>query len=356
MSTKHMSPKQLLRSELGMVSIMTTMVLIIVISLIVLGFAQLSRRNQRQALDRQLSTQAFYAAESGVNDVREILNDAVAAGQVIPEKTTCTGTAGGFYNLATDIDTAANIKYSCVLVDATPTVLRYNNVSTTSIIVPVISADSSPINSIQMDWQSKITGNPISGCGNTIATIPDTASWTCGYGMLRFDLVPTNGNFNTTDLLNRNMTSFVYPLTSGGDADGRIAYAAGNSNPQTKVGVNCTSTGCRLTVTGGLGQNSYHMRITSQYRNAALQVRALNGSGTAMEIRGAQALIDATGRAQDVLRRVQVSVPINGSSENQVGDYAVQTTDSICKRFSVMDNYYDNDVTGVTSTNRMCAP
>jgi len=36
----------------GMVAIMITMILMIVISLIVLGFAQISRRNQRQSLDR----------------------------------------------------------------------------------------------------------------------------------------------------------------------------------------------------------------------------------------------------------------------------------------------------------------
>jgi Tfp pilus assembly protein PilX len=58
--------------QAGMVAIMVTMILMIVISLIVVGFAQISRRNQRQALDRQLSTQAFYAAETGVNDASDL--------------------------------------------------------------------------------------------------------------------------------------------------------------------------------------------------------------------------------------------------------------------------------------------
>ena len=63
-----------------MVAILVTMNLMIVISLIVLGFAQISRRNQRQSLDRQLSTQAFYAAETAVNDAADLIKTAVQAG------------------------------------------------------------------------------------------------------------------------------------------------------------------------------------------------------------------------------------------------------------------------------------
>ena len=42
----------------GMASIIITMITMVIITLIVLGFATLSRREQRQSLDRQLSTQA----------------------------------------------------------------------------------------------------------------------------------------------------------------------------------------------------------------------------------------------------------------------------------------------------------
>ncbi|HET6924792.1 MAG TPA: pilus assembly PilX N-terminal domain-containing protein, partial [Candidatus Saccharimonadales bacterium] len=64
-----MNKQQSIRGdERGMVSIMVTLVMIIVITLIVIGFAQVVRRNQRETLDRQLSTQAYYAAETGIND------------------------------------------------------------------------------------------------------------------------------------------------------------------------------------------------------------------------------------------------------------------------------------------------
>src|SRR5687767_10949862 len=199
MSKLHTTRKSFRYSQVGMVSIMTTMVLMIVISLIVLGFAQLSRRNQRETLDRQLSTQAFYAAESGVNDVRELIQNAIATGTVtVPEKDDCTGSGpAGFYaSLNPDIDAPKSVKYTCVLVDASPEVLRYSDVGTTSIVVPLISAGGN-FSTLKFDWQSKITGNPTTGCPTTTGSIfSPTSSWTCGYGVLRVDLVPTNGTFN----------------------------------------------------------------------------------------------------------------------------------------------------------------
>jgi Tfp pilus assembly protein PilX len=353
MSTTHMPRPSLTRSERGMISIMTTMVLIIVISLIVLGFAQLSRRNQREALDRQLSTQAFYAAESGINDARNLINTAVANGTTIPDKPTCTSTGGGFYTTSPDIDASAGVRYSCMLVDPSPNVLRYTDVGSTSVIVPVVSADSSAITRVQLEWQSKVTGNPLSGCAASISQFSTTSGWSCGYGVLRFDLVPTAGSLTPNGLANSTMTTFAYPITNAGSNS--IGYAASSANPNVRTGVSCTATGCSLSVTG-LSSNSYYMRITSMYRNVSLQVRAYNNAGNPVDLEGAQALIDVTGKAQDVLRRIQVSVPLRSSSTNGVSDYAVQSTDSICKRFSVMDNYYSNDVSGVTSGNRLCQP
>jgi hypothetical protein len=356
MSSMHIPRLKLRRSERGMVSIMTVMVLMIVISLIVLGFAQMSRRNQRESLDRQLSTQAFYAAESGVNDVRQLIQNAVNAGTEVPDKAGCTDTgAGAFYaSLNPDLDASKGVRYSCMLVDPSPTKLRYSNVGTTSLIVPMVSANGENFSQIRLDWQSKIAGSPVSGCPNsTDGVFSPTSTWSanCGYGVLRFDLVPTSGNQDAASLRDGAMTVFAVPYRTAGSNS--VAYAASASNTNNVFGVACTTDGCNLSVTG-LNQDSYHLRITSLYRDVAMQISATNGSGTALEIEGAQAVIDVTGKASDVLRRIQVNVPLRSTSQNQLSDFAIQSTDAICKRFAVMDGYYDNDVTGVTSTNRLC--
>src|SRR5688572_1479839 len=112
------------QKEAGMVAIMVTMILMIVISLIVLGFAQISRRNQRQTLDRQLSTQAFYAAETGINDAAELIK---GASGVVPDKPDCASSGGGFYTLTPTIDATNNVEYTCLTVDPSPESLVYSS-------------------------------------------------------------------------------------------------------------------------------------------------------------------------------------------------------------------------------------
>lgn len=344
-------------SERGMISILTVMVLIIVISLIVLGFAQLSRRTQRESLDRQLSTQAFYAAESGVNDTRSLIATAVNAGNAVPDKNGCTDTGtGGFYaSLNTTIDAPRGVKYSCLLVDTAPTTLSYSDVGATSTIIPMTSLGGN-FSKMTLKWQSKLTtGTPIAGCpSSTAAAFKTAATWTCGYGVLRFDLVPTSGGGLTSDSLRDDtMTTFAVPYSSGGAIS--VAYAASTANTNNLLGVKCTNSGCALDITG-LSTDSYYLRISSLYQDVALQVSASDGSGTALKLQGAQAVIDSTGKAQDVLRRIQVNVPLRSTSKNLLSDYAIQSTDAICKRYSILNGYFDSGVTGVTSTNRLCQP
>jgi hypothetical protein len=333
------------------------MVLMLVISLIVLGFAQISRRTQRESLDRQLSSQAFYAAETGVNDARKLIQTALDNGNAVPDKAGCTDTGtGGFYaSLNPTIDAARGVSYSCLLVDPSPKELRYSDIGTTSTVVPMVSGTGANFNTIKLTIQSKLTGTPTNGCPtSTNNAFKQTADWTCGYGVLRFDLVPTAGNnLNADSLRTGTMTTFAVPFSNGGTAT--IPFAAGTGNANNLVGMSCNATNCTLTITG-LTQNSYHMRVTSLYQDVAMQVTGTVAGGGAAEISGAQAQIDATGKAQDVLRRIQVNVPMRGDSKNQLSDYAIQSTDSICKRYSVMDGYYDSGTADVTSSNRLCQP
>lgn len=342
-------------SQRGMVSIMTTMVLMIVISLIVLGFAQISRRNQKESLDRQLSTQAFYAAESGINDARKIIDQAVHTGGTVTDKTDCggTGTAGFYVGLSPDIDTGRNVKYTCLLVDPTPKTLEYNNLGTTTTIVPVISANSDPISTIKLTWKSKLaTATPTTGCGNAVGSVSFTSvsSWSCGYGVLRFDIVPTAGSFATpADLANATMTTFAVPITTSGS--GTVGYNSSSNSPNNKIGVSCTNDNCNLTI-NGLSQTSYHLRISSLYRDVSLQITATNAGGNTLRIAGAQAVIDSTGKAQDVLRRIQVHVPLRSTSQNELSDYAIESNGSVCKRYSIMDGYISNNVSA--GSGRLC--
>lgn len=354
MSEKHTVLSQLRHSEQGMVSIMTTLVLMVVISLIVLGFAQISQRNQRESLDRQLSTQAFYAAESGVNDARNIIRQAVSNGLKVEDKNDCDGTGNAAFYTGLQPNISDNVKYTCLLVDASPKELRYSDIGTTSSVVPIITANGDPISTIKLEWQSKITsGSPTTGCPTTTLNVfTPTGSWNCGYGVLRMDLVPTAGNSLTMDSLrNSTMSTTIVPFSVGGRTN--VPFSPGAGNQFNRISSRCSNTSCSLEITG-LAANSYHMRISSMYKNAGLQITATGATGNQLEISGAQAVIDVTGKAQDVLRRIQVNVPLQTTSENKLSDYAIEAQGSLCKRYSVMNGFLSVDGNGITSTNPLC--
>jgi len=322
--------------QAGMVSIMVTMILMVVLSLIVIGFAQIARRNSRQSLDRQLSTSAFYAAEAGVNDVRDLIRTQGTP----PAKPDCTngsGATAAYYGAlpSSTLDATANVKYTCVMVDPTATVLPYT-LGYTGTVVPLTAA-SGNIDTLKFVWaKSTASATPIVGCsGNLVAA----GSWTCGYAGLRFDLVPITGSLTLANMAATTMSTFLDPVSGGGVTT--RAFASDGSASLVKV--NCTNANCTLTINSGLGGNSYYLRIMSQYyQNVPVQISGTNASG-AVSFTGAQVKIDVTGKAEDVLRRIQVRVPADGTSTNLGADYALQTTDSICKRFDIMTGHYQSD-------------
>ena len=108
-NTAKRAPKQ----QEGLISITVAIVFIMIISLIVLGFSQVSRRNARQALDRQLSSQAYYAAESGINDVVYDVSKKLEAGQEISPQNNCSGT---YTKDGGKIKGIAGVKYTCLKV------------------------------------------------------------------------------------------------------------------------------------------------------------------------------------------------------------------------------------------------
>jgi len=361
MSTQSRAPEPSDR-QAGMVAIMVTLILMLVISLIVIGFAQISRRNQRESLDRQLSTQAFYAAETGVNDATKLMTTAIAAGATVSAKPDCASDGGGFYtSLNPIIDAANNVAYTCVTVDNMPSSIFKNPVSSTSTVFALTSS-SGTFSKLEFKWQNTDgSSTPANNCPTTWGSaFTPVASWTCSYGVLRFDLVPTDGAaLGTASLQSNTMTTFVVPLRPGSASpDGAIqAFATGGA--KDILAIICSNSNCDLQITG-LTNAHYYLRISSIYKPVALEITGTDTLGAPVNFVGAQAIIDATGKAQDVLRRIQVRVPLAGSVSNQMGDYGVQSTDAICKRFSVMDGFFQSDannaVPGVSgsTTNPLC--
>lgn len=132
-----------------------------------------------------------------------------------------------------------------------------------------------------------------------------------------------------------------------------MGFSAGTANANNRFGTACTDTSCSITINSGLGGDQYYLRMMSIYKDVRVRIVARDSSNNALSLQGAQAVVDATGKAQDVLRRIQVRVPLTASSTNQVSDAAISSTDAICKRFISMDGHFQSyaasAVSGLTS-------
>ncbi|HEY1835624.1 MAG TPA: hypothetical protein VGG13_02260 [Candidatus Saccharimonadales bacterium] len=372
--------KEVDKRQAGAAAILITMVTMIVVSLIVIGFAMISRREQSNTLDQQLSTQAFYAAESGVNDARSVILADLNTPAGIPPKTSCTtDVTTGAYNEnypvppanknGVSLDSAHNVSYTCLLVDPAVTTLQYNDVGDQSKVVPITA--SATIHKIQITWSPATNPDSnLSSCpGSTNQTFsPATATgWTCGYGVLRMDAVPTNGTLTggvgAGSLESKTLTAFFEPQKSGGGAGlpysqkGQANVAAATScaaNANRKI---TQKTKCTATVTGLASANSksFSLRLNSLYSQSNVTIQVYGQGGNALTITGAQATVDVTGNANGVLRRILVHLPLTTSS-NLIPDDAIETNGALCKRFEVAPNYFSipGDIEDADPNNVMC--
>lgn len=332
---------------------MVTLIMMIVITLIVLGFAEISRNEQRSSLDDQLSAQAYYAAESGVNDARTVIDAAVSAGNSVQDKTVC-GNQGN-YTLNSTVDATHNASYTCVLVDASPSTLVYN-VGYTSTVVPIISSGGA-FTSLILNWQvADGLSQSAAGCYTNIGSLDELpvasggGAWGCNYPVVRIDMLDANGALARANWSGNTATMFLIPFNSVVVNNNVTLTSRGSVIP-----ARCGATGCTANITG-LAGTKYYLRITTLYQtNSKLTITA---GAAGVQFTGAQATIDSTGKAQDVLRRVLVAVDLTDANASNIPSAAIISEDSICKRFGTTNasfNIYDNMTSG-GGGDALCTP
>lgn len=337
------SSTQRTSNQQGIVSISVAVVFIMVISLVVLGFSQVSRRNSRSALDRQLSSQAYYAAESGVNDVKAQIAKFLETGQPIPAQDDCKGV---YTKNNGDVRTSAEgNRYTCLLVNPTPKEIVKDSVSK-PVVIPLNAGDGA-LDTNTITW--KPTRNAaatatIDKCPRAeLNRLPNSAEWSidCKYGLMRIDLMPadTDTIANPTSAARNTMTLFLFPSRDATAPtityDKTTPNAYGSGAPQgLKVNASCNETECKAIISG-LNFSGAYLRMQSLYASASQVVIDAKDETT---FERSQVVIDVTGKSQDVLRRIQVRASITGTTTittggTSVADFAMQSAGSICKRY-----------------------
>lgn len=361
----------------GFASIVIALVLILVLSLITVGFAQLMQREQRSALDKQLSNQAFYAAETGLNDAAKALNAGYDLG-----KKTCTplsqadATASSLTTLekqgatyltdsvveGSSSHTATGSSYSCLLIDVAPLSLEYGQLpgnnggsstgSSTAVEITGVNASDEKtttlIDTLVISWNEHnpsgptFASDPSHSFGRGDPSFGDT--WPATTGVLRIALTPLVSGGLSRDYFTQNtLNAFLYP-NRGGACQAQSCLSA--SSPQFTDYTGLASGGvfdgncnllshphyCNVAI-AKLGQANFLLDMRSIYHDADVIVTAYDIHGTQLRIKNGQTLVDSTGKAQDVVRRVQAHIPSHNNYTHP--DYSLESIDSICKQLQL---------------------
>jgi hypothetical protein len=322
-----------------MVSIIVTMVLIMIMTLVVISMSENANREQRQSIDRQLSDQAFYNAESGINDWANYLYQNPTA---VAQKSTCEPQAPPAAGFTENIDTDGSNKYSCVFYDKSPRSIEFDNLSISDSSVIALQPDNN-INQLIFKWRPADGDGRVDGCNFNGTTFARQLPANCEVGGLRIDLVDSAGT--RSQVAANSFAAYALPRASGA---GVMTFGTGQKGA---VGVaNCSNGECtlRLNSPGILSGARKFLHIKSLYadndvtitgcrNSSATNCDLTSGNGNQLvRFNNAQIELDVTGKSLDVLRRIKVRVPAQSQYDN-AGSFSLKTTQSICKLITVSD-------------------
>ena len=331
-------PKSLRNSEDGFASIVIALILIIVLALLTVGFAQLARREQATSLNKQLAIQANYAAESGINDaIIDIKNSVYTAAKGNTSFNRCMTPPAGSATSNNTIDSGTQVLYTCLLIDLSPNNLQFNITAYGDKYTTFQT--SSALRQMTFAWGSTNTSSATFPTSAQLGQFTPHSNWGNFPPVLQVTLTPYSaGNFSRSNLINNSFTTYLYPSSSGTSS---INYSAGNIGSSINgpiISGQCSNVGyqqsgstypCQATINNLSGSN-YSLQLISYYKDANVDIVGQDNIGNSVNFIKAQAKIDVTGEAKSVLKRLEVRYPYT-QDNNNLPPFALNI-DNLCKR------------------------
>jgi len=382
--------------ETGGVSLFIVIFTCLLVTIVTVSFVGIMVRNQQQATNTDLSSSAYDSAMAGVEDAKRLAivyrdcqdhDDTTSAACVAaiegvdgPDKISGTGdekcnsiqTGLGLGNSnevpikssSSDTNSAAlNQAYTCVKVTYnTLDVKRTIRDGETQMVVLRAAdgpdADTNPdtFNRVKITWRGGSV-TPYTGLPATVS-LPQNASWGTKPPVMRTQLLQTApsftlDDFNTSSATNSNVnTVFLYPFSAGSaTVDFTASDPRPSATPRTPVQSICndvdptpgTNYSCSATLllknpVGGSAadRSNTFLLLSSVYNSADYKIELFNGA-TPVRFDGVQPSVDATGRANDLFRRVDARVEFDAGQFNYPSA-ALDINGDLCKAFAVTDS------------------
>jgi Tfp pilus assembly protein PilX len=344
--------------ERGVTSLFIVIFAALLLSIITVSFISMMVREQQRATDDEQSQSAYDSALAGIEDGKRVMaacrSGVVQACTAISNKECTTvidagiqgETNGEVVIQSTTLGDGSELNqaYSCVIVGGdTPDYLA-EVASDNSVLIPLRS--QSPFMRVTIAWHTSddaATSSPETGSS---VALPQLGSWpTSRPALIRAQLMQyREDNIRPVDFNDGPdaHTVYLYPQTVTGAASfATDARRVGGLQPEA---VQCTNGSfplsgyaCQATLTlpGPVGNRAGYLRLTSLYAGTHLQVQLRNAANSVVNFDDVQPMIDSTGRANDLYRRVEARVEMAGPFPYPRA--TVDITNNFCKTFSVSD-------------------
>lgn len=372
-------------SQSGFVAIFTVIFFIILTSVLTLGFIRIMIDERRQSTDNDLTASALNAAETGVEDGKRLLlycenNPTESACDTALTQDKCPGVfgdAGMAALLGVNQESDKSIRvtstadheqhYTCLLIKKLTDDYKGTLQANQSDIVPLKATNK--FDTIEIAWHLIAEeGSPVGY--PAIGSLHNTGDWASGQypAYMRAQYIEhDSGNINLTDLDEASRHVFLAPA-SGATALTSVGLnavdprPAGNLSPGARaknqaVPVQCVPAGsvtqtyaCTIRIELGADVDpssvTSYLRIVPLYGATNFRVKLYDGP-VPINFDGVQPVIDSTGRSNDVYRRVQARVRMDGAAFYP--QFALESGKDLCKDMLVTTSavsYVDNCYTG----------
>ncbi len=381
----------------GAVSLFAVIFAMLLITVITVGFIRIMLTDQQQATNNYLSESAYDSAMAGVEDAKRVLalyakNPTAYAGYIDSQK--CNeaprralyGSIGSpatnaydpvpIRQSATSTNTL-NQSYTCVIIQPNAPDYQDTLLANTSRLIPLRVEAGKTYTSLTVRWFSK---EDVSDTGAVALPLPAArqklaSNWPPNqppvlraqfiqfgqqFRLEHFDAtMGGNSNVNTLFLAPVRDTvgySATRPVVLM-DRDVRADTIGGEARPDgsgsSPLPVFCKQTvssaqdyACALTMRlpepynmASSGARTAYLRLSAFYNTAHFKVTLSNGAGGTVNFSGVQAVVDSTGRANDVFKRVESRVNLF-NTDLPLPEAAVDVAGNLCKDFKVDNTTY----------------
>lgn len=368
------------------ISFLTVIILSILLSVITTGFVRLMTTYQRESINEDLSNRAYYAAQAGFEDAVRVLK----TGDITDSKTSCKPYKIPYENKTTTVDSVSvanassgiDAAYTCSTINLTPSTQSRDNLKANQAVVFHINPEDSTIKNFRINitwWSSPGVTSASGTIYSDHRVLPSPYEWqNKSYpAMMRSSLVA----FSDTDVSKYRITSFynnprfvdnftpsadLDPIdwrpTTNNDVNPSVDFPASSTNSsygvQTVAECVVNERRCKAIYDIKKLENKAQVFLVLRpiYRavdsvEVSIQELTTSGSGQGSHsvittaspstFAGGQAAIDITGRAGNVYRRIQQTVPYGKYPSGLLSDFpdfALVAGDGLCKQITVGTN------------------